>query len=107
MRKLILCNWNRGLPPVPPARPSKAGGFSFFAWSILAKNDDKMALFSMGVQHCHLAPVAPGIAKLAAPFNIARFLAGNLAFFIHETAKTFIAISSSFLGLILNFLLYP
>ena len=71
-----------------------------------AKNDDKMALFSMGAQRCQFAPAVPSVTKLTAPFNIARFLAGKLAVFIHETAKTFIAISSSFLGLILNFLLY-
>ena len=71
-----------------------------------AKNDDKMAPFSMGAQRCQLAPAASSIAKLAASFNIARFLVGKLTVFIHETAKTFIAISSSFLGLILNFLLY-
>ena len=67
-----------------------------------AKNDDKMAPFSMGTQRCQLAPAAPSVAKLAAPFNIARFLAGKLAVFIHETAKSFIAISSLFLGLILK-----
>ena len=71
------------------------------------KNYGKMAPFSLAAPRCQLAPAAPSVAKLAAPFNIARFLAGKLAVFIHETAKSFIAISSSFLSLILNFLLYP
>ena len=102
MRKLILCNWNRGLPLVPPAHPSKAGGFSFFARSVLAKNDNKDGAIFYVRPALPMAPSAPSVAKLTAPFNFASFLAGKLAVFIHETAKSFIAISSLFLGLILK-----
>ena len=49
-----------------------------------------------------MAPLAPSVAKLEARFNFASFLAGKLVVFIHETTKSFIAISNVFLGLILK-----
>ena len=80
------------LSQIPPVRPTKTGGFSFFACFFLvesgANSDERLALPK---------GAGSGVVKLVVLFDYARILAEFWRFLSTKLPKLLRAISSSFL----------